>query len=153
MTTDPVLRHHLTSRLTVALPPERAFRLFTPRGEEDWAAGWKPRFPAPTGDDTAPGTIFETDADDGRTTTWVIVDRTPGHYVRYARVTPRHIAGTVTVTLDETDGHSDVTVTYELTALTDAAAEQLTEFAAGYPAYIHSWQEDIATFLARAEEH
>ena len=32
----------LTGRLHVALPPERAFRLFTARGEEDWVEGWRP---------------------------------------------------------------------------------------------------------------
>jgi hypothetical protein len=40
----------LTGRIQVPLPPGEAFRLFTPRGEQDWAHGWQPRFPA-----TAPG--------------------------------------------------------------------------------------------------
>ena len=37
----------LTGRIRVPLLPAEAFRLFTPRGEEDWAHGWHPRFPAP----------------------------------------------------------------------------------------------------------
>jgi hypothetical protein len=37
----------LTGRIQVALPPNEAFRLFTPRGEQDWAHGWRPHFPAP----------------------------------------------------------------------------------------------------------
>ena len=52
----------LTGRIQVALPPSEAFRLFTPRGEEDWAEGWHPHFPAPAPDDTEPGTVFVTDA-------------------------------------------------------------------------------------------
>jgi hypothetical protein len=145
MSTRPIRRHRLAGRLTVALAPEQAFCLFTPRGEQDWVAGWKPHFPAPASDDTAPGTIFETRAH-GRTTTWVVVDRTRGRHIRYARVIPGHNAGTVA------DGHSDVTVTYELTALTDGAAQQLNEFSADYPAFLLSWQDAIAASLCRAEE-
>jgi hypothetical protein len=37
----------LTGRIQVPLPPEEAFRLFTPRGEQDWVHGWRPHFPAP----------------------------------------------------------------------------------------------------------
>lgn len=132
----------LTGGLTVALPAAEAFVLFTPRGERRWAAGWDPRFPDPVGDDAAPGTVFETHG-----TTWVVVDREPGRRIRYARHTPGATAGTVTVALTDAGGHSDVTVTYELTALTEAGREHLREFAAGYEAYLASWQEDIAAAL------
>jgi hypothetical protein len=37
----------LTGRIQVPLPPEEAFRLFTPRGAQDWVHGWRPHFPAP----------------------------------------------------------------------------------------------------------
>jgi hypothetical protein len=79
----------------------------------------------------------------------VVTDSSPGRRIRYARVTPAATAGTVTVTLDASDagGHSQVTVTYELTALTPAATGRLEEFAASYPAFLHSWQEAIAASL------
>jgi hypothetical protein len=35
----------VTGRLRVALPPDQAFRLFTPRGEDEWEPQWKPQFP------------------------------------------------------------------------------------------------------------
>ena len=38
-------------------------------------------------------------------------------------------------------------VTYDLTALTPAAASSLAEFAATYPAYLQSWQAAIADCL------
>jgi hypothetical protein len=101
----------LTGRLRVALPPRVAFRLFTPRGERDWAEGWEPRFPVPAPDDTVPGTVFETGAH-GATTTWLVLAREPGRHISYARVTPGDRAGTVAVTLDEADGQSSVEVTY-----------------------------------------
>ncbi|MGV9772330.1 SRPBCC family protein [Streptosporangium sp. NPDC003464] len=132
----------LTGTLTVGLPPREAFRLFTARGERDWAAGWEPRFPVPVDDDTVPGTVFETDAD-GRTTTWIVTGRDEGVSISYARLTPGHRAGTVTVALTGGEGGSEVTVTYDLTPLTGEAARELAEFADGYPAFLRSWQEAI----------
>lgn len=134
----------LTGQLGVARPPAEAFVLFTARGEQGWVPGWQPRFPAPTDDDTAPGTVFQTGAH-GRTTTWVVVERTPGRRIRYARVAPGDTAGTVTVDLADGDtGHSEVTVTYELTALTPSAMEPLRGFAARYPQLLRDWEAAIA---------
>ncbi|MCO5974536.1 hypothetical protein [Actinoallomurus soli] len=142
----------LTGTVRVGLPPAEAFRLFTPVGERDWVDGWDPRFPVPAGDDTAPGTVFET-TDHGRTTTWVVTGREPGRAVAYARVTPGDRAGTVSVVLEGADGGDGggtaATVTYELTALTEAAREDLRAFAAGYPAFLRSWEEAIADALGR----
>lgn len=148
-------RWRLTGRITVGLPPDEAFRLFTPRGEQDWAHGWEPSFPNPAEDDTQPGVVFETDAH-GQRTVWLVLDRAWGRHISYARVTPRDRAGTVSVVLTEagghsdTGGHSEVEVTYELTALTGAAEEPLRAFAERYPAYLRSWQDDIAAYLSRA---
>jgi len=138
----------LTGRLRVALPPREAFRLFTPRGERDWAEGWEPRFPVPAPDDTVPGTVFETRAH-GATTTWLVLAREPGRHISYARVTPGDRAGTVAVTLDEAGGQSSVEVAYALTALRPAAAAGLDDFARGYPAYLRSWQDAIAAWSER----
>jgi hypothetical protein len=137
----------LSGRLTVPLPPERAFELFTPLGEQRWVAGWLPRFPADPADESAPGTVFETDAN-GRRTTWVVTDRTPGRRIRYARVIPGDNAGTVTVELTgDAVGTSDVKVTYELTALTASAAEDLRNFAARYPDMLRQWAGAITAAL------
>jgi uncharacterized protein YndB with AHSA1/START domain len=141
----------LTGHLTVARPPERAFELFTPRGEQTWVAGWQPRFPTPTTDDSAPGTVFETDVH-GRLTTWVVIERTPGRRIRYARVVPGDSAGTVTVELTAgAAGRSDVTVTYELTALTEPAARHLHAFAAGYADMLRHWADAITAALTERD--
>jgi hypothetical protein len=136
----------LTGRLTVDLPPEQAFTLFTARGEELWAEGWEPRFPGPVDDDTAPGVVWETGHGDGATT-WLVVDSDPGRYVRYARITPGDRAGTVAVALTATDGGSDVEVTYVLTPLTAAADRALDEFAAGYDGFLADWRTAIEAHL------
>ncbi len=141
-------QRRLTGTIRVGLPPAEAFRLFTPRGEEDWAQGWHPRFPVPAPDDTAPGTVFETEAH-GQHTIWLVTDRQPGKRISYARVTPGHQAGTVTVTISAAGQGSQVEVIYQLTALNDLAAHQLREFADSYPAYLQSWQDAIAALLDR----
>jgi len=136
----------LTGRIQVPLPPGQAFRLFTPRGEQDWAHGWQPAFPAPAPDDTEPGTVFETSAH-GQHTIWLVTDRRPGKSISYARVTPGDQAGTVTVTISAAGHHSEAEVTYQLTALTGPATRKLIEFADGYPAYLQSWQDAITAWI------
>ena len=83
-------------------------------------------------------------------TVWVVTDRQPGRRISYARMTPGDRAGTVTVTLSPAGQHgeaSDVEVTYQLTALSDAAQPALREFAEGYPAFLQSWQDAISAWL------
>jgi hypothetical protein len=137
----------LTGRLHVGLPPAEAFPLFTALGERDWAHGWEPRFPAPALDDTEPGTVFETSAH-GQHTIWLVTEREPGKRIGYARVTPGHQAGTVSVRLTAAGDGSEVEVTYLMTALSEAAGRHLAEFADGYDDYLRSWQDAIAALLA-----
>ncbi len=148
MVSDTGARYRLAGTLRVALPPAEAFRLFTPRGEEDWVPGWRPRFPAPTEDDSAPGTAFETGHGEALTT-WLVVARDRPHRVAYAWITPGERAGLVAVELAAGEDGTAVTVTYELTALSPAAEPALAEFAAGYVEYLNSWQQLIEAWLAR----
>ncbi len=144
-------RRTATGTFTVALPPNEAFHLFTPRGEQLWAAGWNPQFPADAPDDTAPGTVFTTNAS-GRLTTWLVIDSTRGHTISYARLLPHVSAGTVRVTLrpsSQTPGPTEVTVTYDLTVLSPEAEPTLHHFFEGYEPYLESWRQAIANYLAK----
>ncbi len=136
----------LTGRIRVARPPAEAFRLFTARGEQDWA---------PAGSRTSPLRLRTTPsrapcsrpAPTASRTVWVVTDRQPGRRISYAQVTPGDRAGTVTVTLSPAGQRgeaSDVEVTYQLTALSEAAQPGLREFADGYLAYLQSWQDAIS---------
>src|SRR5438067_6438767 len=115
------MRKRLSDQLHVALPTEEAYRLFTARGEREWVDGWDPMFPVPTSDDSEPGTVFETDAH-GLRTTWLVTDREWGRRIAYAQLIPGERAGRITVTLDATEGGSEVEVVYELTPLSEAGA-------------------------------
>jgi Polyketide cyclase / dehydrase and lipid transport len=134
--------HRLTGQIRLAPKPDEAFHLFTPRGEQAWADGWQPQFPASVSDDTVPGTVFQTDAH-GHTATWVVTESTPGRSIRYARVIPQVDAGTVTVTFDPASGGTCATVSYELTALSPAGDERLRDFAAKYQVFLQSWEHAI----------
>jgi hypothetical protein len=126
---------------TVRLPPGVAapLALFTPEGERAWVAGWDPRFPAPAGDDSEPGTVFQT-SHGPHPGTWVVTGREPGRTIRYARVIAGQDAGTVTVTLAS---ETEVTVSYDLTALSEQGAAHLAQFAASYPQFLAHWEQAI----------
>jgi hypothetical protein len=70
-----------------------------------------------------------------------------GQRIGYTRVTPEVSAGTVMVTLEGADDHSDVTVTYRLTALGPHGETQPQELAEGYGSFLESWQDAIAGWL------
>ena len=134
-----------TGTLHFDAPVERVMPMFTPAGERLWAEGWDPRFPAgERGDGADPGTVFTTEH--AGATTWVVVERTPAS-ARYARVTPDHTAGIVTVVCRPDGDGTAVTVTYELTALTPAAEAELEHFGSGFPAMMETWQAAVSAAL------
>lgn len=136
--------------INVALPLHAAMRLFTPEGERSWAGkdGWDPWYPDPTRTVGA-GAVFTT-RHEGGTTIWVMVDHSPGQ-VRYARVTPDDLAGTVEVrALSATAAGTDLRVTYDLTALAPHAVAELARFADQYNAEIATWAQDITDSLTQS---
>ena len=140
------MKRRLSKRIRVALPAEEAFQLFTPRGECEWAPGWDPTFPAPTDDDSEPGTVFQIDAH-GHRGTWLVTDREWERRIAYAQVVPGHRAGSVTVALDAIDGGSEVEVVYELTPLSETGEHDTRAVRRELRRFLRSWQDEIATCL------
>lgn len=136
-------RVRLTGQIGVALPPPRAFTLFTPSGERAWAQGWDPRFPAPAAGDADPGVVFVT-GHGGHLTTWIVIGCEPPSAIRYAEVTAGQRAGIVSVGCRPSGAGTSVTVGYDLTALTPEANAGLDRFAAGYPDFLAHWEQAIA---------
>jgi hypothetical protein len=176
-------RVRLTGSITVALPPDEAFVLFTPNGERAWAHGWAPEFPSPVADDTEPGTAFLTRHGE-RTVIWTVAGREPGRSIRYVSTIPGHRTGLITVTCEAAGharpgartkaghpeqavreaghtaaartgagrgvgagGHTEVTVSYDLTALDPAANAELGRFAEDYPRFLASWEHALANLI------
>ena len=131
-----------TAEITVTLPREQAMALFTAEGERLWAEGWDPRYPEPARRDGS-GAVFTT-AHGAHPSTWIMVDHQP-ELVRYARVTNELTAGTVAVeVLASDDDATRLAVTYDLTALSSAGEQWLTEFDRDYDTEIASWATEIA---------
>jgi hypothetical protein len=132
---------------TVRLPPGIAapLDLFTPEGERAWATGWEPRYPAPAEDDSEPGTVFQT-RHGAHSGTWIVASREPGRSIQYTRVIADQDAGTVTVTLDSSApaAGTQVTVSYDLTALSEPGAAHLAQFATNYKQFLAHWEDAIA---------
>ncbi|QIG40753.1 SRPBCC family protein [Microbacterium sp. 4R-513] len=144
-------RHICTGTLTVALPPERAFPLFTARGETLWVPGWSPEFVSDVDDDTQPGTVWRTRTHEHETT-WIVVESRPPTAATYARVTPGHSATTVRVRLEATVTGSLVHVDYDLTSLDPSADALLEQFVAEYDDMLAEWQRLISDALPRLDE-
>ena len=117
-----------TGTLHVDATPEHAFQLFTAPGEKLWVDGWDPVV-LRGGDGREKGSVFVTQAG-GDKAYWIVVDYdAEALHARYARIAPDTRAGTVEVFARAAGaGGTEVEVSYELTALTDAGYEQLADF-------------------------
>jgi hypothetical protein len=137
--------HRRSAPIAVALPREQAMALFTPDGERRWAEGWDPHYPEPSRRE-GPGTVFTT-SHGGHETTWIMVDQRP-ESIRYARVVDGMTAGTIAVdVLRSRKDATEVSVTYDLTALTTAGETWLEAFSADYEHEIAAWSTEIAAAL------
>jgi len=126
-------------------PLERVFALFTPRGEEEWAQGWKPTYVYPESGAIENGMVFLTGNGEERTI-WACAAYEPAsHRVRYARVTPASRFAFVEVVCEEIGpDRTRATVTYELTALTAGGSRYLEGLtAAAFEGMIDGWREAI----------
>jgi len=136
-----------TVTITVPLPAEAAMPLFTARGERRWVEGWEPEFPAGEPAEEDEGTVWVTTAGD-RSTYWVVAAKDADR-VRYARTTPGLSAGTVELRVRGSDARETrIDVTYDLTALTEAADAELDDFAAGFQQEIGSWEGLIGRLVS-----
>jgi hypothetical protein len=140
-------RHlHVSHRIVVDAPVDRAFMFFTPAGEELWVDGWKPTYVHPCDGRTESGMVFITGQDD-ELTIWTLADfDRDAHRSRYFRCTPASRTGLVEVccaALDE--ARAEVWVSYTLTAL-NAAGERVLEDFEGerFSAMIDDWAHRIA---------
>jgi hypothetical protein len=127
------------------MPSSAALLIFTPEGERRWAgASWNPSYAIPEAveDDAAPGTVFTTEAHGGRAV-WIVLERRDDG-MRYARITPDRIAGTIDVTCRPCgEDETQVTVVYDVTSLGPDGVAFVEDLRAGYDAFLESWREEI----------
>ena len=114
--------------LRVAAEPAHAFQLFTAPGERLWIEDWDPVIPG-GGDGREKGAAWITEVG-GDKAYWVVVDFDAGAlHARYARIAPVTHAGMIEVfARPDEAGTTEVEVTYQLTALTEAGNRELAAF-------------------------
>jgi|PersoiStandDraft_1058852.scaffolds.fasta_scaffold41064_1 uncharacterized protein YndB with AHSA1/START domain len=151
MTEAPMKLVHVTRSGTFHLPaaPERVFEFFSPEGERDWAPGWSPEYLHPADGRLQPGMVFRTAAGD-EPTLWLLLRYDAATFeAQYVRIVPDSRLGTVTVRCSA-DGEEKtaVTVTYELTALSEAGNRALASLSpSAYEEMLGDWQTSIARLL------
>ena len=142
------MKYASTGQFELPLPAAEAIWLFTPEGERVWAPGWNPQYAA--GDPSEePGTVFTTVAH-GSETVWVIVEinRSIGS-ATYARLTPGHHAGIVSVQcVDAQPGYSTVTVSYDMSLLGDRDSSGFDTYApTHFDEMMRNWSGAIREYL------
>ena len=138
-------------RFTLPLSVAEAVPLFTPEGERQWAgSSWDPVYAIPEAADdaSAPGTVFATESDGGYAI-WIVLERRDDG-MRYARVAPDRIAGTISVTCTQATSpkETEVTVTYDVTSLGPEGAAFVQDLEAEYDAFLAGWRQEILVGVA-----
>jgi hypothetical protein len=74
--------------------------------------------------------------------------------MRYARVAPDRIAGTVSVSCTQSASRdeTEVTVTYDVTSLGPEGAAFVEELETGFDAFLANWRVEILTGLADSDD-
>ncbi|MEC9342445.1 MAG: SRPBCC family protein [Pseudomonadota bacterium] len=139
------MKRAFETEIEIPLPPSRAIRLFTPKGEEAWVPGWMPRYVEPVDGETVAGMVFETGEGEERTI-WTCLEWSPeSGYAAYLRVVPGSRVSRVHVACRADGGKSSrVSVRYVHVAITpqgEAWLERMTQEA--FEAEIGAWQRHI----------
>ncbi len=142
---------HVTRTGSIRIPAARdsVFPFFTAEGERAWVPGWDPQYLHPGHPSNEVGTVFRTNHG-GEETLWLVIRYEPGDGIAtYGRFTPGSRLGTVHVECaEESPSETRVTVTYELTALSEAGARVLQAMTAdAYRAMLDEWRDLIVPIL------
>lgn len=121
---------------------------FTPAGEELWVPGWQPRYLHLADGATRAGMAFTTGEGD-EFTLWTLAMFEPrAHRSIYARTTPALRMGLVGIECAPAAGGTDVTVSYDMTALNERGEQSLSAYQGdAYVQMIDGWAQSIAQRL------
>jgi hypothetical protein len=138
------MRVQLTGSFVLGAPIDQVMPLFTAEGERAWAPGWEPLYADSSAHEV--GQVWTTAGPPE--TTWVTVQADDAG-VRYARVAAGFSAGIVTVTCRPSAEGTEVTTSYDMTALSPGGAQRLAEFASSYDDMLEHWRQHTTAALHR----
>ncbi len=131
-------------------PLDAAWPLFGAVAEQDWAPDWHPAVIWPATATDEEGMVFEV-TQGGHTAVWVntALDRAASR-IQYVYVIPDLVVTVITLKLTQTGPSTHVAVTYERTALADAAGEAVGQMAARDKVAGPEWARQINNYLRAA---
>jgi len=138
-----------TGSIRIPAARDRVFPFFTAEGERAWVPGWDPQYLHPSHPSNEAGTVFRTNHG-GEETLWLVIRYEPSEGIAtYGRFTPGSRLGTVHVEcVEESSSETRVTVTYELTAVSEAGAKVLQAMTVdAYRAMLDEWRDSIVPKL------
>jgi hypothetical protein len=129
-------------------PIDVIWPLFGANAERAWAPGWDPVFVWPEKAVDQQGMVFKI-AHGDKTAIWVstVFDQAAKNRVQYVYVIPDIVATVITLELTPREKSTHVAVTYERTALADAANESVTRMAAHDKYSGPEWDQQISRHL------
>jgi hypothetical protein len=131
-------------------PLDVAWPLFGADAERAWAPDWDPTFIWPAAATDVEGMVFKVVQGD-RTAVWVntALDRLANR-IQYVYVIPDLVVTVITLRLRQWGPATHVAVTYERTALADAASEAVKQMAARDKISGPEWAQQINNHLRGA---
>jgi hypothetical protein len=129
------MRVQLSGSFTLPATLDRVMPLFTAEGERAWAPGWEPTYADSSEHEI--GQVWTTAGPPE--TTWVTI-QADDDCVRYARLAPGYSAGIVTVACRAHADGTEVTTSYDMSALSPAGEKRLAEFASAYDEMLEHWR-------------
>lgn len=138
--------------ISVPLPVEQAFPLFTPKGEEAWVPGWNPTYVSPPSGEAGQEMIFTTGTG-ADFTLWTCLQWQPETWhVRYQRSTPGSRVAFVDVRCKPLGpGATAVRVSYAYAPISEAGAAFIAAITPdSHAAMIEEWVRLIDAHVSRA---
>ena len=128
-------------------PLEVAWPLFGAEGERAWAPGWDPAFIWPAGPADQEGMVFKISHELG-TAIWVnTAFDSRAKRIQYVYVIPEVVVTVISLRLLARGQATEVAVTYERTALKQAANDQVRALAEGDKAAGAEWRRQLDEHL------
>ena len=136
---------------------KRAFALFTPEGEKQWAAHWSFEPVYPVGAPTSENDVFRTGASDHSEgpSVWIVSRYSPEQQeIEYQRVDPGIKVGRIRVQCRPTgDQRAEVRVEYVYTALSEVGNAFVGRFSDDeFTSMLSHWSNAIDHFLATGQQ-
>ncbi|MFZ6001691.1 MAG: hypothetical protein ACOYW3_14370 [Bacteroidota bacterium] len=140
-----------TASFVVKAPIEKAFPLFGPVREKEWAAGWEPQIIYSNHPEVEEHMIFKTPPrHDGESEyIWIVTQYQPRDYFIEYTVSTLQRVWFITVKCESQNDHTRVSVTYSYTGLTPEG-NQMNKQALDrmYANNLKDWEEAINYFLS-----